>query len=855
MGKQNGFSICLESFESVYAGAPLAAFVTDPEGRLITANAAFDNQLEGRWDEVKGQEIWHLSPSISEADFRRVRSELSHAGQEAVRMMGCRLSDGPQVAIADLYFIPFLWSETEPVALIVHVIDAKHVQKLEAEIQRARATLDTTEALFRASTKASHVGLWSVCPETGKTWFSDMWYEQLGYAPDSFEASFEKFLELMHPEDHQSTMDAYNALIEKKTDHYMADFRLRHADGSWRWIGARGANMEDKEAGRAALICGTQLDITGRKDTEARLAQVAQEALEHRARLDQLADNSPVGLFEFRMLPDGSVEFPYISDAVLDNLGVTRSEVDKDGSASFRNLLPEYVEPVSEAIELSRKELLPFRFRYRIQHPKRGIVWLQANSVPTRLEDQSTTWHGSVYDITPEVKREAELQEARDQALQMQEQMEELALHDVLTGLPNRRFFDVRLKEERTRARDSENGAVTLIRVDLDHFKYVNDNLGHDAGDAVLVHVGNLIKDGIRKNDFVSRIGGDEFSIILGDGGDTDLARDIVRRIHSRVLQPFHYGDQICRFGASFGIATCDAETVDEGELHAFADAALYEAKQKGRNRVEVFTRSLHAHIIENRHLTLEIEAALEREEFEPVYQPQFCARKRTLVGLETLARWRHPTRGILLPGQFMDVAEQIRAVPIIDQMMLEKSHEILSWWRENGFVPPKISFNVSSGRLRDPEILNVARRMQETGTVIAFELLESILIEDENDEFRFNLDAMKDSGIQVEIDDFGSGHASIIGVMEAEPSVLKIDKRLSCNVVENPQARELIAAIIRIGSALGISVTVEGVETPQQAAVLTDLGCDTLQGFLYSKPLTAVETLEFSRRFATAIG
>jgi EAL domain-containing protein (putative c-di-GMP-specific phosphodiesterase class I) len=209
----------------------------------------------------------------------------------------------------------------------------------------------------------------------------------------------------------------------------------------------------------------------------------------------------------------------------------------------------------------------------------------------------------------------------------------------------------------------------------------------------------------------------------------------------------------------------------------------------------------------------------------------------------------------MLVPDDFMEVASQIRVVPLIDQMMLEKTRDVLARWRAAGFVPPKISFNVSAGRLRDPEILHAARRIRSEGTVVAFELLESILVEEENDAFRFNLDALKDSGIEIEIDDFGSGHASIIGVMEAEPSVLKIDKRLSCNVAISPQARELVAAIVRISKAFNIRTTVEGVETAEQATILTDLGCDILQGFFYAKPLTEAEVLDFARKVAVAHG
>jgi diguanylate cyclase (GGDEF)-like protein/PAS domain S-box-containing protein len=842
-------------FSAIFGEAPVAACLVDTEGRVVKANRAFAQSFvgEGSIEEVT---LSALFKDFEEDAWRRSKARKGGEPKPEPAWTGETRAPTASTRYVDLYVMPLGHSDALACGYVVIGTSADARHALQASADDAQRSLEETEIYMRASTEASQVALWNICPETGKTWFSDLWYTILGYDPGSFEPSFEVFMDLMHPDDCAGTMAAFKDLVENRTDFYRSDFRLRDAAGRWRWIGATGAKMRKSILSDKQLVCGTQTDITWRKEGEAVLALAAQEALEHRARLDQLADNSPVGLFEFRLKPNGTVEFPYISEGVLDVLGVTREDVEADGSACFRNILPEYLEPLHEAIGLSQAELSPFRIRYRLAHPVRGTIWVQAISLPTRLEDGSTTWHGSIYDVTPEVEKESELQAARDQAIQMQKQMEDLALHDVLTGLPNRRYFDMRLQQQRERVTGSgHRGKLTLIRVDLDHFKHVNDNLGHDAGDAVLAHVAEILRTSIRHADFAARVGGDEFSIILGENGDCRMAREIVSKVQARLAKPFLYGNQICRFGASFGIATCDARKVEDGELHAFADAALYEAKQKGGNRVQVFTEALHRHIIENRRLAAELEVALERGEFEPVFQPQFCARDRQLVGLETLARWRHPQRGMLAPDDFMTVASQIRVVPLIDRMMLEKTRDVLARWREAGFVPPKISFNVSSGRLRDPEILHAARRIRSEGTVVAFELLESILVEDENDAFKFNLDALKDSGIQIEIDDFGSGHASIIGVMEAEPSVLKIDKRLSLNVAVSPQARELVAAIVRISKAFNILTTVEGVESAEQATILTDLGCDILQGFFYAKPLTEDEALEFARKVSVKHG
>ncbi|MEM6886670.1 MAG: EAL domain-containing protein [Pseudomonadota bacterium] len=846
---QDSTAHLIAQFDAVFGGASVCAALLVRNRKVLYANQSFVRATD--W-QANNPKLADLEAIFQDFDYRAFDEACSNAeGKTSVeRVLFCKTANASaSKRLLQLYVVAWPPSGDAVGTMVLLGVDAEPASSLPDLPVGADRPPDMSDCRIRASTRASRISSWRICPDTGETWFSDLWYEHLGYDPSDVVSSPEAFFELIHPDDRTPTLKAYDDLLQGRSAYFQSDYRLRAADGTWCWISGAGAKLVATEATSRDWVYGTQTDITWRKAYDKDVAAEAKAAVEHRNRLDQLAENSPVGLFEFKKSPDGSIEFPYISQSVIETLGVSREEVDADGSSCFRHILPEYLEPLNEAIGLSQANLTPFRFKYRLAHPKRGIVWVQANSVPTRLEDRSTTWHGSLYDITPEVEREAALQEARDEALQMQKQMEELALHDVLTGLPNRRYFDMRLHQQRERALQGKgDGTITLIRVDLDHFKYVNDNLGHDAGDAVLVHVAQVLRDSIRNGDFVARLGGDEFSIILRTGGGTKVAQTIIRRMQQALREPFLYGEQVCRFGASFGIATCESRKAEASELHAFADAALYEAKSKGRNRVELFTDELHAHIMDNRRLTSEIEHAIERGEFEPVFQPQFCARNRVLYGLETLARWRHPERGLLGPDIFLDVAEQIRVVPLIDQIMMEKTCGILARWRDADFIPPKISFNVSSGRLRDPEVLNAARRILKEGTKVAFELMESTLVAQTNDEFRFTLDALKDSGILIEIDDFGSGHASIIGVMEVAPSMLKIDKRLSRNVVDFPQARELIAAIVRISAALGISTTVEGVETQPQASILTDLGCDVLQGFHYAKPLNETEMLEFIR-------
>ncbi len=722
----------------------------------------------------------------------------------------------------------------------------KGVRLVEAgppDLALSRAMLRSDKLI--AATEAADTALWSVCPETGETWFSDMWYVALGYEVGAFEPSFDVFLELMHPDDRAGTIAAFEDLLAGRVEKYTADFRLRSSAGDWCWIGAVGNKVDRSAEGLPFIVSGMQMDITRRKQTEARLEELAQQAYDSHHLLDRLAENTPVSLYEFRISAQGKVSVPYISRSFMRLAGVTEEQAVHEPEAIFAAIHPDDVPVILDNIEYSRRNLTHFKQRYRVTDHEGGWLWVQAISKPMRLEDGSTTWHGSLYDVTAEVAREHELSRARDKALQLQAEMSRLALTDGLTGLPNRRHFDAWLDARRKKMmRGSTDSPAILIRNDLDRFKYVNDTLGHAAGDAVLRHVAKVIEQCIDPSDFPARLGGDEFAILIGERRSIEDAQKTVEDIRERLSEPFLFEGKTCRFGASFGVAAAsDAETL-AGDLLSFADAALYEAKSLGRNRVEVFTTELHNEILEARHLAGEIEFGLEQEEFEPFFQPQVCAQTGALVGIEALARWRSSKNGLIQPMRFIEIAEQIRATAAIDEMILRKTKTIVANWREAGFTPPKISFNVSTGRLRDPGIALSASALQAQGIQVAFELLESILLESQDELSSYTLDLVRDAGILIEVDDFGTGHASILGLQRVRPNALKIDRQLINGIEDGGAARELVQAIVHIARALSIETIVEGVESEAQAAILRDMGCDHLQGFLYAKPLCADDLL-----------
>ena len=311
---------------------------------------------------------------------------------------------------------------------------------------------------------------------------------------------------------------------------------------------------------------------------------------------------------------------------------------------------------------------------------------------------------------TRTLKRAKSLTEARNNELEAARvRIEHNALHDSLTGLPNRRYLDEVLKSYAATG-FLDSGSVALLHIDLDRFKQINDTLGHAAGDAMLIHASQILRANCRQEDFVARIGGDEFVVVSSAADGDDYLAALAERIVRQMRQPAHYEGHECRFGVSIGIAVERGDEIDVKRLLINADIALYRAKRRGRNRHEFFSEVLQAEVVNTKRMADEILNGLERDEFIAYYQPQFDAHTLDVVGVEALARWRHPTQGILAPDAFLGIAEELNVVATIDRLILEQALADLNRWEQAGFNVPRASVNVSLRRLHDEDLIKGAQ-------------------------------------------------------------------------------------------------------------------------------------------------
>jgi len=588
------------------------------------------------------------------------------------------------------------------------------------------------------------------------------------------------------------------------------------------------------------LVAERQQHFRDLKQREAELARLSR-------RLGLALDTSKVGVWEMDI-----VSRDLVWDDRMNELYGLQADGGKRGYEDWKLAL--HPDDFNKAEADFARGIRTGRYysEFRVVHPGGesrniraiGAVYADAGTPPKIV--------GVNWDVTEDVAlnealRRAKLQtETRNNELEAARvRIEHNALHDSLTGLPNRRYLDEVLKRHAPFGYLA-TGSVALLHMDLDRFKQINDTLGHAAGDAMLIHAAAVLRANCRPDAFVARIGGDEFVVVLSaQEGDAALA-SVAERIVRQMRKPVQYEGHECRFGVSIGIAVEDGEAIDIKHLLINADIALYRAKARGRNRYEFFSEALQAEVVNTKRVADEILNGLERNEFVAYYQPQFDAHTLDVVGVEALARWKHPTLGIRAPDAFLSIAEELNVVAVIDRLMLSQALADLRTWDEAGLNVPRASVNVSLRRLHDEDLIPGLQQLGITPGRIAFELVESIYLDEGDAIVGWNIEQIKELGIDVEIDDFGTGYASIVSLLKLNPKRLKIDRQFIAPIVSEPGQRRLLSSIIDIGKSMGIEVVAEGVETMEHARILRDLGCDILQGYAFARPMSAADLNRF---------
>ena len=419
------------------------------------------------------------------------------------------------------------------------------------------------------------------------------------------------------------------------------------------------------------------------------------------------------------------------------------------------------------------------------------------------------------------------------------QEMEHQALHDPLTDLPNRRALTSYL--EHVLASDMTAQEVVVFHVDLDKFKLVNDTLGHDAGDCVLLEASKILRAEVRSTDFVARVGGDEFVLVFTSLSDRDAIAGVAQRIIERMREPIYYDEQRCRIGASIGIAIREEFTTPE-RIVMDADIALYEAKLGGRGRYSFFNAGHRAKHTAHKKRVFEVREAMALNAFEPFFQPQICVKTGKIVGFEALARWRDREAGILPTSEFLEAIEEAHLVAELDEMIIRKSLRRLVEWDELEVHVPMVSVNLSTAMLSKPDLTDRLKWMCDDAGIaperLGLEVLENVMIDVQKGSVAATVGRLKAAGFMIALDDFGTGNASISSLRHLAPDRIKIAREFVKDIHKDEDLRMITSAMIVLAQNLGMTVLCEGVDADPDAQVLEALGCEYLQGFLVSKAI-----------------
>jgi diguanylate cyclase (GGDEF)-like protein/PAS domain S-box-containing protein len=692
----------------------------------------------------------------------------------------------------------------------------------------ARGKLEFNEHRFRALVQHATDGVTILSADGTILHQSESVEQVLGYTPEELLGT--NVFAHVHPDDVSRVMEAFASALATPRQRVRVEYRYLHRDGSWHWMESIGANVLDDPAVGGIVV--TSRDITAQHTAEAAIR-------ESEARFRGAFDHAAIGM---AVVGEGR-RLLTVNRALCALLGYEAHDLEGMTGAEISH--PDDVELIEAHLERARAGLEDsFQLEQRYVHKSGATIWCQISSAAVRDETgQLRYWISQFQDIT--ARKELEVQ------------LSYQALHDGLTGLPNRSLMLDRLSQTIATARRNGNQLGVLL-LDLDNFKLINDSLGHATGDEVLVRVAQRLQETVREGDTVARFGGDEFVIILGQVNDASNALEVAERILAVFSSPLEVAGRDLMMTPSIGIVVSRADEYDRHDLLRHADHAMYRAKAQGRAGYNLFDAAMHDAALQRLELEHDLRQAVDRQEFQLVYQPIVALQTGTVLGLEALTRWRHPRRGLVSPAEFIPIAEDTGIITQLGAWVVhEACRQLAAWLAVPGISNvPHVSVNLSARQFRQPDLVETIRSALAASGLparaLVLELTESDVMADAGDAIA-RLQELRAIGVRLAIDDFGTGYSSLAQLHSLPVELLKIDRSFVSQLGTATDSTPIVSATVLLARALDLTIVAEGVETPEQLAQLRGFGCEVAQGYLFSQPLPANAVPPILRRRLTS--
>ena len=668
----------------------------------------------------------------------------------------------------------------------------------------------------------SNDGIWDWNILDNSVYFSPRWKEMLGYNDEELPNEVPSWADRIHPDDVEETWEDVYKNVNGETEYYENIHRLRHKDGHWVWIHDRGKVQLDED-GKAVRMIGTHTDITEQKENQLKLLHQAQMIQQ----TQESVNTTDLEGYITSWNKGSESLFGYKADEVIGkHISLLYTEEDYE---AFKTRIPTLIKEGEYRSTLSL-----------MKKSKESVLINLSLSLLRDNKGRPTGIVGYLQDIT-------ERKKAEDALLAQKETLLYQAHHDALTSLPNRVLFTDRLELGIEKSKRHKEG-LALFFIDLDKFKHINDSLGHGVGDSVLKVIAKRLESIIRQEDTLARLSGDEFTLIMEELRHPEDASLLAEKILKTLAEAIVIDEHILYVSGSIGISLYPQDATDAQSLLKYADTAMYKAKEEGRNNYQFYSPTMTEFAVKRMLMQTSLRQAIDNGEFVIHYQSQINASTNALVGVEALVRWDHPTMGLLMPDEFIPLAEETGMIIEVDQWVMSNAMKQISQWYKEGLNPGVLGLNLSVKQLDKtdfiPKIEACIKKNDFRSKWLELEITEGLMIK-KSEEVITKLNQLNNLGIGISIDDFGTGYSSLSLLKRLPINRLKIDRSFVKDIPEDEEDVAIVKAIIALAKSLKLDLIAEGVETTEQRDFLIDHGCINIQGHYYSHPIPEEEMHE----------